>query len=234
MSRLKIIAFDADDTLWHNEYLYQNAQTRFKTLLSQYHSPEWIDDHLFRTEMRNIRHYGYGIKSFTLSMVETALELTRGRITGADIQTVLDLGKEMLTAQVELIENVTDIVARLAATHTLIVITKGDLRDQETKMARSGLESHFAHIEVVSDKTPALYKRLMYKHNTAPDRFLMVGNSLRSDILPVLELGATAVYIPHQLTWAHENAERPVGHAGYYELENIGMLPALVSDLERE
>lgn len=232
MSRLKIIAFDADDTLWQNEQLYQKAQTGFRTLLAQYHRPEWIDERLFQTEMRNIEQYGYGIKSFTLSMVETAIELTGGRITGGDIQTVLDLGKAMLTAEIELIEHVSDIVAQLATTHTLVVITKGDLRDQEGKIARSGLASHFTHVEVVSDKSAPTYQRLMTKYGSAPDRFLMVGNSLRSDILPVLELGAAAVYIPHQLTWAHEHAERPVGHEGYYEIENIGMLPELLATLE--
>lgn len=234
MPHLKIIAFDADDTLWHNEHLYQNAQTKFKSLLAQYHPPEWIDERLFQTEMRNIQQYGYGIKSFTLSMVETAIELTEGRISGNDIQTVLDLGKEMLTAEVELIEHVSDIVAQLAATHTLVVITKGDLRDQEGKIARSRLESHFTHIEVVSDKSAAMYQRLMKKYDTSPEQFLMVGNSLRSDILPVLELGGLAVYIPHQLTWAHEHAERPARHLGYYEIENIGMLPGLVTLLENK
>lgn len=234
MPPLKIIAFDADDTLWHNEHLYQAAQTGFKTLLAQYHRPEWVDERLFQTEMRNIEHYGYGIKSFTLSMVETAIELTEGRITGADIQTVLNLGKAMLTAEIQLIEHVSDIVAQLAATHTLVVITKGDLRDQEDKIARSGLASHFTHVEIVSDKSARTYQRLMDKYGSAPDQFLMVGNSLRSDILPVLELGATAVYIPHQLTWAHEHAERPVGHAGYYEMENIGLLSALVSTIEEQ
>jgi putative hydrolase of the HAD superfamily len=231
MSRFQIIAFDADDTLWQNEQLFLGAQARFVTLLSQYHSREWIEARLNETQVRNIKHFGYGIKSFALSMIETAVELTEGRITGSDIQIVLNLTKAMLSADVELLEYVADTVASLAGRQALMVITKGDLYDQESKMARSGLASHFQHVEIVSDKTPESYARLLSRHGIAPERFLMVGNSLRSDILPVLAIGGSAVFVPHALTWAHEAADPPTGMPGYYEIAHLGLLPALLESL---
>jgi putative hydrolase of the HAD superfamily len=234
MPRFDAIAFDADDTLWQNERLFINVQTRFKNLLAQYHSPEWIAERLYQTELRNLEHFGYGIKAFALSMIETAVELTEGRISGADIQKIIDSTKAMLAADVELLEHVAETLALLAETHTLMLITKGDLRDQETKVARSGLAAYFRHVEIVSDKSRASYERLLQRHGIAPERFVMVGNSLRSDILPVLALGASAVYIPHQLTWAHEAAEAPpVGQPGFYELAHVGLLPDLLARLER-
>lgn len=235
MSRFDVIAFDADDTLWHNERLFINTQATFKNLLAQYHSPEWIEERLYQTEMRNLQHFGYGIKAFALSMIETAVELTEGRIAGSDIQTIIDATKAMIAADVELLEHVADTLARLTDTYTLMVITKGDLRDQELKIARSGLAQHFRHVEIVSDKSRESYAALLQRHGIAPERLLMVGNSLRSDILPVLALGAHAVYIPYQLTWAHEAADRPVaGQAGYYELAHLGLLPGLLEELERQ
>lgn len=233
MSRIEVIAFDADDTLWHTERLYVNAQARFKALLAHYHSPEWVDERLYQTELRNLQHFGYGIKAFALSMIETALELTEGRIAGADIQTIIDLAKEMLTADVELLEHVAETLASLADSYTLMLITKGDLRDQELKIARSGLARRFSHIEIVSDKNRESYELLLQRHAIAPERFLMVGNSLRSDILPVLALGASAVYIPYRLTWMHEAAEPPPAEQpGYYEIEHFGLLPDLVAGLK--
>jgi putative hydrolase of the HAD superfamily len=234
MSRFEVIAFDADDTLWHNERLYIDAQTRLKQLLAQYHSPAWIEDRLYQTEMRNLQHFGYGIKAFALSMIETAVELTEGRIAGRDIQTIIDSARAMIAADVELLEHVDDTLALLAQSHTLMVITKGDLRDQELKIARSGLMPHFQQIEIVSDKRREDYQRLLDRHSIAPDRFLMVGNSLRSDILPVLELGGSAVYIPYQLTWAHEAAELPAAdRIGFYQIEHVGLLPGLLAEIER-
>jgi putative hydrolase of the HAD superfamily len=205
-----------------------------KQLLDQYHAPEWIDERLYQTEIRNLQHFGYGIKGFALSMIEAAIELTEGRITGSDIQTIIDAAKAMLAADVELLEHVAETLASLTTTYPLMLITKGDLFDQETKIARSGVAQHFRHIEIVSDKSRESYARLLQRHGIAPQRFLMVGNSLRSDILPVLGLGASAVYIPHQLTWAHEVAELPAGQAGYYEVEHLGLLPNLLEELERQ
>lgn len=233
MPRFETIAFDADDTLWHNERLYAEAQQRFRELLAHYHSAEWIDERLYQTEMRNLEHFGYGIKAFALSMIETAVELTEGRISGADVQLMIDIARRMIAADVELLEHVSATIARLAGTHRLMVITKGDLRDQEAKIARSGLASYFQQVEIVSDKSRASYAAVLKRNRIAPERFLMVGNSLRSDILPVLELGASAVHIPYHLIWAHEVAEAPPpDHTGFYALDHLGQLPALLERIE--
>jgi putative hydrolase of the HAD superfamily len=234
MSNFDVIAFDADDTLWHNERLYTNAQASFKRLLGQYQSPEWIDERLYRTEMRNLEHFGYGIKAFALSMIETAVELTEGRVAGRDVQAIINLAKEMLAADVELLDHTAETVSQLAAIYPLMLVTKGDMRDQEIKITRSGLGSYFRHVEIVSDKSRDNYQALLKRHRIKPERFLMVGNSLRSDILPVLELGATAVYIPYAQTWVHEAAEPPPpGQQGYYQLEHLGQLPALLEKIDR-
>jgi putative hydrolase of the HAD superfamily len=233
MPSFDVIAIDADDTLWHTERLYVDAQARFARLLARYHSPDWINQSLDQAESRNIAHFGYGIKSFALSMIETAVELTEGRISGQDIQVIIDLAKEMLGSQVELLEHVAETIPRLAAKTPLMLVTKGDLLDQESKIARSGLGEYFQQIEVVSDKTSESYARLLKRHSILPERFLMVGNSLRSDILPVLELGASAVLIPYDLTWVHEQAEKPPeGQPGFYQLEHLGLLPGLLQRLE--
>ncbi len=234
MSAFDLIAFDADDTLWHNERLYVEAQAHFAQLLSHYHEPDWVQARLYETETRNIAHFGYGIKAFALSMIETAVELTEGRISGQDIRTLIDLARDMLNAGVELLPGVAETVARLAESHTLMVITKGDLLDQENKIARSGLAPYFRHVEIVSHKTPERYQRLLQKHAVPPARFVMVGNSVKSDILPVLAVGGAAVYVPYALTWAHEAAEPPAqGTPGYYAIHSIGQLPSLIAQIEQ-
>lgn len=234
MSMFDVIAFDADDTLWHNERLYVDTQTKFAQLLARYHEPKWINARLYETEMRNLQHFGYGIKGFALSMIETAVELTEGRISGKDIQTLIDLAKEMLDAEVQLLVKVRETIIQLAQNYRLMVITKGDLLDQETKIARSGLGAYFQHIVVVSQKSRERYERLLQKHALEPSRFLMVGNSLRSDILPVLETGGYAVHIPYEITWSHEVTDPPpTGQPGYFQLEHMGQLPALLAKLER-
>jgi putative hydrolase of the HAD superfamily len=227
-----VIAFDADDTLWHNEMLYSITQDKFKQLLSRYRSTNGIDRVLYETEMRNLRHYGYGIKSFTLSMIETAIELSGGRVRGREIREIIDLAREMLEAPVQLLEGVQEVVHTLSASHPLMIITKGDLFDQESKIARSGLADYFSHVEIVSHKTEDTYKALLAKHNIHPERFLMVGNSLKSDILPIVAIGSQAVYIPYHITWAHELVVNPgKNRTGYFELEHIGQLPVLVEKL---
>jgi putative hydrolase of the HAD superfamily len=232
MPRFDVIAFDADDTLWHSERLYVEAQSEFRKLLARYGCP--VDERLHQVEMRNLRHFGYGIKGFALSMIETAVEQTGGRIAGADIQAIIDQAKRMLAADVELLAHVGETLRSLEDRYPLMVITKGDLYDQEGKIARSGLAARFRHVEIVSDKTRESYEAILRRHGMAPERFLMVGNSLRSDILPVLALGAVAVYVPHELTWAHEMSEPPpVGQPGYHEIAHIGLLPALLEGLER-
>jgi putative hydrolase of the HAD superfamily len=230
---IDIIAFDADDTLWHNETIYSQAQQRFQVLLAPYHGDDGVVDALYETEMGNLPYYGYGIKSFTLSMIETAIRVTGGRIDGRDIQRIIDLAKEMRQAPVQLLDHVARVIPVLAESYPLMIITKGDLLDQEAKVARSGLASHFSAVEVVTDKTPDIYRALLAKHQIDPERFLMVGNSLRSDILPVVSLGARAVYVPYHITWEHEIVPVKAGRASeYQELEQIDLLLELVARLE--
>jgi len=233
MAHFEVIAFDADDTLWHTERLYVNAQVKLKELLAQYHRPEWIDEQLYQAEARNLPYFGYGIKGFALSMIEVAVELTAGRITGREIQLIVDAAKAMLAAEVELLDHVAETISWLASRYALMVITKGDLREQEMKMARSGLAPHFRYIEIVGEKTAESYAALLKRHAIAAERFLMVGNSLRSDILPLLALGASAVYVPYPLTWAHEVVAPPLSkQPGYHALEHLGLLPGLLDQLE--
>ncbi len=233
MSRFELLAFDADDTLWQNERLYLEAQAKFAGLLARYHSPEWIRERLYRAETRNLEHFGYGVKAFALSMIETAIELTEGRISGQDLQTLVDLARGMLHVRVELLEGVLETLDLLKKRFSLMLLTKGDLFEQENKIARSGLAGCFRYIEIVSQKTAPVYQSLLESYSVSPGRFLMVGNSLRSDILPVLEIGGHAVYIPHELTWQHEHADPPpAGQSGYYQLAHLGKLPALLEQIE--
>jgi putative hydrolase of the HAD superfamily len=236
MPRFDLIAFDADDTLWHNERLYEQTQAALARLLAAYQvAPESLDERLLNTETQNIRLFGYGIKSFTLSMIEAAVDLTGGSISGRDVLAILDLARAQLTAPVELLDDITETVARLAPSRRMMIITKGDLLDQEAKLARSGLAEYFQTIEVVSDKTVEIYARLFRNHGLDPARVLMVGNSIRSDIAPILELGGTAVYIPYTITWQHEAGDVPLaGTLGFYQLDHFGDLPGLIEALESE
>ena len=219
-----LIAFDADDTLWHNETLFTLTQSGFRDLLAPNLLRPWTGAELYATELRNLQHFGYGIKGFTLSMIETAIELTGGAVPAAVIRQIIDLGKAMLVAPVELLEHVAEVIPALAAVAPLLLITKGDLFDQEMKIARSGLADHFRDIEIVSDKTQQSYSALLAKYGVLPERFLMVGNSLRSDIVPVIALGGRAVYIPYQITWAHEEVAREALPDSMVELDHIGQL----------
>jgi putative hydrolase of the HAD superfamily len=227
-----VIGFDADDTLWHNESLFALTQAKFRELLAPYGDAEWIDKQLYATESRNLAHFGYGIKGFTLSMIETAIELTAGRIGGSDIAQIIDWSRTMLASPVELLPGVEKVVETLAQEHPLLLITKGDLFDQESKLARSGLGPNFRHIEIVRDKDASVYASILAKHNIPPSEFLMVGNSIRSDILPVLDIGGKAAHIPYAITWQHEVASLPeAGVDGYFHLESMDALPALVARL---
>ncbi len=233
MHHFKLIAFDADDTLWHTERLYVNAQVQLKKLLAPYLAAEQMDERLYQTEMRNLDHFGYGIKAFALSMIETSIEVTDGRISANEIRDIIGMAKEMLLADVELLDHVSETLPVLAASHSLMLITKGDLRDQESKLARSGLADNFRHVEIVSDKSPDVYKKILSRYEIPPKDFLMVGNSLPSDILPVLELGGSAAYIPSEYTWAHDHAQPPAAaQPGFYQLQHVGELPGLVDRLE--
>jgi putative hydrolase of the HAD superfamily len=229
---IDVIAFDADDTLWHNEILYRRTEEKLQQLLSRYGHHGRISEDLYQTEMQNLQLYGYGIKGFALSMIETAIGMSDGRLCGSEIQGIIDLAKGMMDAPVELLDHVAEVVPALSARYTLMMITKGDLFDQERKVARSGLASHFSHIEIVSHKSKDVYHSLLAKHQIDPGRFLMVGNSMRSDILPVVALGGHAVHIPYHITWAHEaGSGQDEAPGAYCELEHIGLLPQFVAQL---
>ena len=228
---LTTIAFDADDTLWHNETLFQMTQTRFASLLADQTDPLHLAQRLEAAERRNLGHYGFGVKGFMLSMIETAIEVTAGRVQASVIAEILDAGRQMLAHPVELLPHVRTVVQSLAADFTLLLITKGDLLDQERKVAQSGLGDLFRGVEIVSDKTPQVYREVFRRHGAGADRAMMVGNSLKSDVLPALEAGAWAVHVPHALTWALERAEPPEGSSRFRTISDLGALPQLLRDL---
>ena len=227
-----IISFDADDTLWHHNFIFVDTRQKFSRLLANHHDPKWIENKLNDTEIRNLRRYGYGIKGFALSMIETAIELTQERITAPEIKEIIKLAWEMQATPISLLDGVKETIDLLSKSYKLIVITKGDLFDQEAKMAQSGLGSYFTSIEVVSEKNRHTYESIIKKHELYPERFLMVGNSLKSDVLPVLEIGGKAVYIPYETTWAHEAVSASAtSEREFFTIENIRLLPALLQQL---
>lgn len=226
------IGFDADDTLWQNEAFFQLTQDRFTRLLADHADPDHLQEQLLAAERRNLGHYGFGVKGFVLSMIETAIEVTDGRVPAPVIAELLAAGREMLEHPIELLPHAREAVAALAASHRVLLITKGDLIDQERKLAQSGLGDLFHGVEIVSNKTPATYAAIFARHATPPDQAMMVGNSLKSDILPVIETGGWGVHVPHGLTWALEQADPPTGHARFRELPDLGGLPALVTGLD--
>jgi Predicted hydrolase (HAD superfamily) len=230
MQHIRVIGLDADDTLWHNETIFERVHERYRALLSRYHDAATVDRTLLATESRNLELYGYGVKGFTLSAIETAIELTAGKISADEIRTLLELGREMLDHPVELLPDTAATVPLLAQSHRLLLITKGDLRDQERKLRKSNLAPHFSHIEIVSEKDPATYAAILRRHAISPDEFLMVGNSLKSDILPVLELGASAAHIPYHLLWTLERVTTlPDAPGRFFELKSLRDLPPLLS-----
>lgn len=230
MTLFDAIGLDADDTLWENETFFRVTEAEFCALLSDHGDAETIAARLYDTESANLARYGYGIKGFMLSMVQTAIELTDGRIEGRQIARILDLGAEMLAHPVTLLPGVEQALDALEG-RQLILITKGDLMDQERKIAASGLAERFAAVQILADKTPEAYARVLMGQGVQPSRFLMAGNSMRSDVIPVLDLGGTGVFIPHDLTWSHEHAEAP-DHPRLHQLSDMGGLPALIADLE--
>lgn len=223
---ITVIAFDADDTLWHNEPIFYSAKDKFAQFLSRYHSEDWVAQKLDEAEIRNLQHYGYGIKGFTLSMIETAVELTEGRITGREIQEIIGFSREMLSAQIELLDGVKETIEELSDSYNLMVITKGDLFDQETKLARSGLGDYFSKFEIVSNKNRRTYESVISKYGINPREFVMVGNSLKSDVLPVLEIGALAVHVPYKTEWFHEAVdESELTGKNFARIDKICLLP---------
>ena len=230
LEEIKVIGFDADDTLWVNETYFREAEHAICKLLSHYETPNKIDQEIFKMEMKNLGIYGYGVKAFILSMVEVALELSNYTVSNQVITEILDIGKAMLNKPVELLSGVETTLKTLSKKYKLIVITKGDLLDQERKLERSGLSKYFHHIEIVSDKKSINYSRVLKHLEIEPKSFLMVGNSLKSDILPLINIGAQAVHIPFHTTWAHETVSpAETEDKEFTTLKSISELPALLA-----
>ena len=228
MTALSTVGFDADDTLWQNETWFHLTQARFRTLLAD-HAPQGdLDARLLAAERRNLGHYGYGVKGFVLSMIETAIEVTEARVPAAVIAEIMAAGREMLRHPVELLPQARAAVEAAAARFRVVLITKGDLLDQERKLAQSGLGDLFHAVEIVSDKTPAVYARIFARHGRGAEHAAMVGNSLKSDVLPVLAAGGWGVHVPHDLTWALEHAEPPQNHGRFAALPDLGGLKAFL------
>jgi len=225
-SQVTTIAFDADDTLWVNEPIFMKTEEKCEAIISRYVKTTDIKKKIYETEIKNLELFGYGVKGFTLSMIETAIELTAGEITGKEIQELIDLGKDMIQHPVHLLPGVEVTIRTLTGKFELLIITKGDLFDQESKIARSGLADLFDHIEIVSEKKPEAYTHILHRYNIKKEEFLMVGNSLKSDILPVIELGAKAVHVPYHTTWVHETvAEHHLNGIEYDEVSSLEYLP---------
>ena len=218
---IKVIAFDADDTLWVNETYYREAENKFMKLLSGYETENKIDQELFKTEMKNLHLYGYGIKSFVLSMIESALELSNYNVDTKTIEKIIDIGKEMLEKPLELLEDVELTLKTLQPKYKLILATKGDLLDQERKLKKSGLMKYFHHIEILSDKKTENYQSLLDRLEIKNSEFLMVGNSLKSDVLPLLEIGAQAIHIPFHTTWIHEEVKGHTNNGDYQSFSHL-------------
>lgn len=230
--KITTLGFDADDTLWHNEHLFRMTQKRFAELLADFTEPEHLAARLLAAERRNLGHYGFGIKGFVLSMIETAIEVTDQKVPASVIADLIAAGQEMLHHPIELLPHAKDAVEALAQSHQIVLITKGDLLDQERKLAQSGLGEMFHGIEIVSDKRPDVYAEIFARHGTGPQAAMMIGNSMKSDVIPPIEAGGWGVYIPHGLTWELEHAAAPETHPRFHELGNIGKLAALIDEIE--
>ncbi|MBT8244618.1 MAG: HAD hydrolase-like protein [Winogradskyella sp.] len=216
LNNIKVIGFDADDTLWVNETYFRDAEQEFAKLLSQFETPNKIDQELFKKEMKNLSLYGYGVKGFILSMVEMALELSNYSVSNKKIEAILNIGKNMINKPVELLDNVEEVLKKLSKNYKLILATKGDLLDQERKLEKSGLIDYFHHIEVLSEKESTNYSKLLKHLDIKPSEFLMIGNSLKSDVLPLVKIGAHAAHIPFHTTWLHEKVSESVTNGKKY------------------
>jgi len=231
--RITTVGLDADDTLWHNETLFRLTHARFVDLLDDHGDAETIEARLAETERRNLRLYGYGVKGFTLSMIETAMELCEGGAPPEVVREILAAGREMLAHPVEPLPGVEEAVADLSERYRQVLVTKGDLMDQERKLAASGLGERFSAVEIVSEKDRSTYERVFARHGTGAAEGVMVGNSMKSDVLPAIDAGAWGVHIPYHVTWAHELADAPEGHPRYVTLSRIGELPDWLAAIER-
>lgn len=226
---IKAIAFDADDTLWVNEPYFLATEKKFCQLLADYMPEHTVSQELFKTEMHNMAIYGYGVKAFILSIIETTLRISNNTVPPVIIEKIIDYGKEQLNQPVELLDGVAEVLPALKEKYKLVVATKGDLLDQERKLRKSGIEHFFHHIEIMSDKQEADYLKLIKHLDIQPSEFMMIGNSLKSDVLPVLAVGGHAVHIPYHTTWAHEVVEDSVQHSNFRHFENLkDILPELL------
>ncbi|MCC3306503.1 HAD family hydrolase [Sneathiella sp. HT1-7] len=228
---LTVIGFDADDTLWQNEYFFRMTEEKFAAMLSDFAESDHITERLLEAERRNLEFYGYGIKGFTLSMIETAIEVTEDKVPASVLHDILRTGREMLRHPVETLPNVRETLLELQGRYQLVLITKGDLFDQERKLAQSGLGDLFDDVQIVSEKNQDTYQRIFSTAGRSPHESMMVGNSLKSDVIPVIEAGGVGVHIPHDLTWVHEHAEPPEGNSRFHSIEHLGELPELLIKL---
>ncbi|MEP7141634.1 MAG: HAD family hydrolase [Ferruginibacter sp.] len=227
---IKVIAFDADDTLWINEPYFQEIENKFCALLEDYLPHHTLTKELFKTEIQNLPLYGYGIKGFMLSMIETALRISNNTLNIEVLGKAIEFGKELLEKEIEILDGVEEVLKALKGTYRLVVATKGDLLDQERKLKKSGLEHYFHHIEIMSDKQESDYRKLIKHLDIQPAEFLMIGNSLKSDILPVLSIGGHATHIPYHTTWEYEQVEHNVEHTNFRHVHHIiEILPWLLS-----
>jgi len=221
MKDIKVIAFDADDTLWVNEPYFQDTERKFCEMLEDFLPHHTVSQELFKTEMKNLSLYGYGVKGFILCMIETICRVTENTADIKIIEKTIALGQELLQKPIELLEGVEQVLAQLNGGYRLVMATKGDLLDQERKLLKSGLEKYFHHIEIMSDKNVPDYLKLLKRLDCKPEHFLMVGNSLKSDVLPILEIGAYAVHVPYHTTWMHEDVSHSIANQKFFEAKNI-------------
>ena len=228
IENVKVIGFDADDTLWVNEPYYREAEAEFVKLVSIYGVEVDVAEALFTTEIANLELYGFGIKAFVLSLMECAIEVTGGKVTAGTISEIIGLGKGMLQRPIELLDHIKEVLEMLAPGYKLIVATKGDLLDQERKMKRSSISSYFHHIEVMSDKQEEHYEQLLYHLDIPPEQFLMIGNSMKSDVIAPLNLGAWAIHVPFHTTWAHEEVKEDPVSEKFFRVEGIRQVPDLI------
>lgn len=229
--KLTTIGFDADDTLWHNERFFRMTQDRFAELLADFTEKSHLEDRLLEAEKRNLGHYGFGVKGFVLSMIETAIEVTEERVPASVISELMEAGREMLSHPIDLLPHAAEAVAHCAETHRVLLITKGDLLDQERKLAQSGLGDLFDGVEIVSDKRQPVYEDIFARHGDGTSFGMMVGNSMKSDVVPMVEAGGWGVFVPHGLTWALEEAAPPDSAEKYHQIETLRALPALVDEI---
>jgi putative hydrolase of the HAD superfamily len=226
---IKVIAFDADDTLWVNEPYFQENEKKFCALLEDYLPHHSIMQELYKTEMQTLSLYGYGIKGFVLSMIETALRISNNNVSIDIIEKIIQYGKDQMERPIEMLDGMEEALNKLKKKYRLVVATKGDLVDQERKLKKSGLEHYFHHIEIMSDKQEADYSKLIKHLDISPNEFLMIGNSLKSDVMPVIALGGHAIHIPYHTTWAHEVVEQTIDHPHFRQAEHIkDVLPDLL------